>query len=288
MSSGGAGPVEGGAWTAGQVARYLGIAESTLRSWHLRYDIGPPNPVPGRYRRYGAADVARLRRMRDLVRAGMLPSEAARAVSGAPRQGRPAERALAGLLDAARALDTGRCAALVEDALARWGVVAAWEGLCRPALVAVDADQRDEPDCVDIEHALSWAVAAALHRLPRPPAASGAAPVLLACTDGEQHTLALEALAAALAEREVPVRMLGAATPAAGLLRAVAAVRPAAVVLWSQRPATARPATLLALADHPVLRITAGPGWASPRPAGVRHAAGLAEALALTSPGPPG
>lgn len=67
--------VPGSAWTAGQVARHLGIATSTLRSWHQRYSIGPHDSQPGRYRRYSAADVAQLQRMTELIKLGMLASE---------------------------------------------------------------------------------------------------------------------------------------------------------------------------------------------------------------------
>ena len=71
----------GSAWTAGQVAKHLGIAESTLRSWHRRYGIGPQGAEPGRYRRYGEEDVARLRRMLDLIGLGMLGIDGLAAVS---------------------------------------------------------------------------------------------------------------------------------------------------------------------------------------------------------------
>ena len=74
-------PAPGPPWTAGQVARQLGIAESTLRAWHRRYGIGPHGSEPGRYRHYAEADVARLRRMLELIKLGMLASDAARAVT---------------------------------------------------------------------------------------------------------------------------------------------------------------------------------------------------------------
>src|ERR1700759_1599917 len=92
-----------GSWTAGQVARHLGIAESTLRSWHRRYGIGPHGTEPGRYRRYLEEAVPRLRRMLDLIGLGMLPSEAARAVQAGENEPVPAERDVADLVAAARA-----------------------------------------------------------------------------------------------------------------------------------------------------------------------------------------
>ncbi len=269
-------PRPGAAWTAGQVARHLGIAESTLRAWHRRYDIGPQGARPGTYRRYSPADVARLRRLLDLIGSGMLASEAALVVRSEPAV---AGGEVADLVAAARSLDTERCRLLLDDALARRGVVDAWELLCRPALRDVDADQRVDPDRVDAEHTLAWAVLAALHRVPRPPAASDAA-VLLACTADEQHTLPLEALAAALAEHRVPVRMLGAATPAAGLVRAVRASRPHALVLWAQRPVTAAGSVLEGVRPYVARLMVGGPGWSTTDGPGVPRLTSLPAALA--------
>ncbi|KAA9166393.1 MerR family transcriptional regulator [Amycolatopsis acidicola] len=268
-------PEQGAVWTAGQVARRLGIAPSTLRSWHRRYDVGPQNIEPGRYRRYTAEDVWRLCRMRDLVSAGMLPSDAAKTAASPGA----AEDELAELVAAARALEPDRCLHVIEDCVRQRGVVGAWERLCRPALAAIDGDQREDPACVDTEHALSWAISAALHRVPRP--AEGAPRVLLTCVAGEYHTLALEALSAALAERGHPARMLGAATPTASLARAIAAARPIAVVLWSQRPETADADVIRVLRGHPVRRILAGPGWPDRCPPGTQHTPGLTAALEL-------
>lgn len=258
--------------TAGQVARVLGVAESTLRAWHRRYGVGPHAERPGGYRRYTDEDVARLQRMHDLVRKGMLPSDAARAVE---RGGVPVR--VTDLLAAAADLDSARCRALLGQALGGRGVVDLWETLCRPALTAVDEAAR-----VDREHVLSWAITATLHRVGTPgPVRGGAA--LLACTDTEQHSLPLEALAAALAERGVPARMLGAAVPTDVLVGAVSTTRPDVVVLWSHQPGTARQDALAALAGpRPPRVFTAGPGWPAGDPAG--HLATLPDAVALLAP----
>jgi DNA-binding transcriptional MerR regulator len=267
-------------WTAGQVARHLRIAESTLRAWHRRYGVGPHAARAGQYRRYAADDIARLRRMRDLIDAGTLPSEAARAISG----NRPLPHVLSELLTATREVDNTRCVDLLADALADVGVVDLWQAVCRPALTAVGGgpDAEDCPeDAIDAEHALSWAITAALHRVPRRPAEPGTPPVLLACAAAEQHTLALEALAAALAERRIPVRMLGAAVPTPSLVHAATLAAPAAVVLWAQRSETAHSDAIRALRTFPLRRITAGPGWPRRRTAGVDHVDSLPEAMAL-------
>ena len=279
-------PASGTAWTAGQVARQLGIAESTLRAWHRRYGIGPHGSQPGRYRRYSDADVARLQRMTDLIRLGMLASDAARVVQAGDSAAVPAERDVADLVAAARAADAERCRSLLDNVLARRGVVDAWEAVCRPALVIVDADQRDRPDCMDIEHALSWAVLAALHRMPRLPLIPGAGPVVLACVEAEQHTLPLAALAAALTGHGVPVRMLGAATPTASLVRAARDTAPSALVLWAQRAGAGDLEVLRALRPYGVRLFTAGPGWPPSGLPGVDHLAGLPQGLTALAGAP--
>jgi hypothetical protein len=81
--------------------------------------------------------------------------------------------------------------------------------------------------------------------------------------------------------------MLGAATPAQSLARAVRDTEPAAIVLWSQRPDTAAPEALAALQPYAVPVYTAGPGWPSPPSPGTRHLTSLTEALqVLTDPSP--
>ena len=274
------------AWTAGQVARHLGIAESTLRSWHRRYGIGPQGSEPGRYRRYGEEDVARLRRMLDLIGLGMLASEAARTVQARDPEPVPAERDVADLVGAARLSDTERCRIVLDSVLSRRSVIDAWDEVCRPALIAVDADQRIDPDCMDIEHALSWAVLGALDRLPRPPVSPDAPLVLLACVEAEHHTLPLAALSIALAGHRIPTRMLGAATPTPSLVRAVRVTVPGAVVVWAQRLDTAGPEVVRALRPYSARLHTAGPGWPVQPPPGVRHLGSLREAVD-TLAGPP-
>jgi hypothetical protein len=223
--------------------------------------------------------------MLDLISLGVLASEAARTVQAGESGPVPPERDVADLVAAARILDTERCRIVLDSVFARRGVADAWELVCCPALTIVDADQRQDPDCIDIEHALSWALLAVLHRIPRPPAASGAALTLLACTEGEQHTLPLVALSAALAEHRAPARMLGAATPTPSVVRAVRETRPEAVVLWAHRPETASLDVLRVLRHHPVRTITAGPGWPGRRSPGIRQVITLREALAvLTGP----
>lgn len=250
-------------WTAGAVARMLGLPPSTLRAWHRRYDLPLAAPQTGSHRRYGRADIDALLRMKHLIEQGHSTEAAAgRAFhpGGAPD--------VATLLTAVGALKIETATALLEAHLADHDVLRTWDGLCRPAFGALCGP--DAERCVDLVHGLSWAVAAALHRIPTP--AGAGPPVLLACVDGERHTLPLEALRAALAQHGRTALFLGASVPGAALHTAVERTRPAAVVLWSSsRKVPPRlPASRLVLA---------GPGW--PETARAEHPDTLGDAVTL-------
>uniref|UniRef100_A0AAU2W2Q8 Cobalamin B12-binding domain-containing protein n=1 Tax=Streptomyces sp. NBC_00008 TaxID=2903610 RepID=A0AAU2W2Q8_9ACTN len=268
-----AGPDEHGL-TTGTVARRLGVAPTTLRTWDRRYGIGPARRQGGRHRRWTAEDIAVLERMCELTGSGVPPAEAARtALDAAPGTQVPAAahhpvlpvlppvplpsdaepHGLApdaarherrGLMSAALRLDSRTIDDRLSAAIDRYGPVAAWDQVIMPTLHAVGRKwQTSGEKYVEVEHLLSWHVSTALRRVAaRPAADDGAGPALLACTPGETHTLPLEALAACLTERGMGVRMFGASVPGEALSEAVRRTGPSAVVLWSQsRNTAARP-----------------------------------------------
>ncbi|MFC7996813.1 MerR family transcriptional regulator [Streptomyces rochei] len=335
-ASGGPGP-SGGGLSTGEVARRLGVAPTTVRTWDRRYGLGPAAHTGGRHRRWTPEDLARLERMCALTATGLPPSEAARlaldpvGTSGsAPVTDRSApdtrtarEAAVPGALPAARArgtrrragtglglgdvrqeckgvaraalrLDAAALETLLGEAIEQHGLVAAWTEVIMPTLQAVGRKwERSGERYVEVEHFLSWHVSGALRRhAPPVPADRPGALTVLACVPAEHHTLPLEALAAALAERGLPVRMFGGALPVESLVAAVRRTGPAAVGLWAQSRTTAsRP-----LAEHiaqiewgvrgarrkPVV-LTLGPGWAGQTAPGLPRPAGLAEAVAAVA-----
>ncbi|MBM3682686.1 MAG: MerR family transcriptional regulator, partial [Actinobacteria bacterium] len=64
--------------TVAVVARRVGVAPATLRTWERRYGLCPSDRSEGGHRRYCVTDVARLELMRKLVLAGMSAGEAAK------------------------------------------------------------------------------------------------------------------------------------------------------------------------------------------------------------------
>ncbi|GAA0809011.1 MerR family transcriptional regulator [Spirilliplanes yamanashiensis] len=311
--------------SAGAVARRLGVAVTTLRTWHQRYGLGPSRHTPGQHRRYTPDDMARLDMMRRLTAQGVAPAEAAAwarridvatglvpenqpamapagpvhnpapratAHAGPPRNHRdgggnsiPVGRAgpaARGLARAAVRLDTVAMREILRTVVHNQGVIAAWDTVIAPVLVGVGRRHATTQRFIDVEHLLSRSITetfaiAGRHtdqRVPR---------VLLSCADDEQHTLPLEALAAALAENDIPSRLLGARVPARALKDAVARTGPVAVVVWSHGPATANANQLTQLLTgswRPVLVAAAGPGWNhDDLPPEVPHLANLTDAV---------
>ena len=316
--------------SAGAVARRLGVAVTTLRTWHQRYGLGPSQHVSGRHRRYTAEDLARLEIMQRLAAEGVAPAEAARWARLAPpdallhdpakvpapkvpaveRQGTSGTRAgggftiplgragpaARGLARAAVRLDSAKMREILERAIEADDVVATWDNVLRPVLVGIGKRHLVTRSLVDVEHLLSRTSSEVLGAVPRPASAITRARILLACTDEEQHSLPLEALAAALAQAGAACRMLGARVPPAALIDSVRRTGPAVVVLWAHTAETAdvnQLRVLLAGPRRPLLVLAGGPGWDPESlpsevvtPASLRDAMSLAMAAADVSDWP--
>ena len=291
------------------VARRLGMAPATLRTWDRRYGIGPSDHASGTYRRYTADDLARLEAVRRLVLTGVAPSEAARCVltggyagsSGAAqfpdRQGAlpqrvpggrvlaspGADQAVRGLARAAMALDSDEVLRLLAQELAEHGVVHTWEHLLVPVLVAAGERWAAAGEGVEVEHLLSDCTVTALRRHAPHLPVGRARPLLLVCVPGDQHSLPLHALAGALGERRQSCRLLGAALPREALLAAVRRTGPAALFVWSQLPQSGAVELLesMPLTRPPTAVVVGGPGWGPELPERCSRAEDLGAALDL-------
>ncbi len=296
------------ALTAGAVARRLGVAVTTLRTWHQRYGLGPSHHVPGHHRRYTPEDMDRLEVMRRLTSQGLSPAEAAAwarrdplptgtdaDTPGASRpppgddagSSEPGDRpidlnrrpvrdgggnaiaigragpAARGLARAAIRLDAPAIRELLQESVQNRGVVATWENVVMPVLIGIGDRFEVTQKFVEVEHLTSRCVTEVFGAISRPMARQ-VPRVLLSCADEEQHSLPMEALAAALAEAGTASRLLGARVPPDALAEAVTRTGSAVVVVWSQTPHTADAAQLTQLLVGPVrplLVAAAGPGW---------------------------
>jgi DNA-binding transcriptional MerR regulator len=290
--------------TVAAVARRLGVAPATLRTWARRYGLGPSGHESGTHRRYTERDLGRLQAMRRLTLAGMPAADAARSVLstdsraatisrtpaqrsaatedviGSPPPGTPVQR---DLVRAANGMSAAAVSDLIRRSIAANGALVTWRDLVEPVLDSAGRRWPNQADCAAVERLLGHAADTAFRdyaaRLAEP---VGRRPLLFGCPPGEHHQLPLSVLAGVLADHHVAVRSLGPSVPADALAAAIRRTGAAALVLWAESLTTADPAVLAGL---PVTRprteiITAGPGWQSVSlPRRARHVRGLDSAV---------
>ena len=245
--------VEAPALTVAAVARRLGVAPATLRTWDRRYGLGPSQHSAGSHRRYTTDDVARLLVMRRLTLEGVAPVEAARAARDADpalagdagarilptrdgSEGLPDVVTPAALVEAALRGDEVGCRMLLE---AGDGDVGAWwTALVEPARAGLATRTTLSRPGQDPEAVLDAAVLVVLRTRPVPAevlAAVGQRVVLLLAPPGQARPLSLHALAAALTDRGVDARVLTGPVDRHRVLELAVMVRPVAVVLVGER-----------------------------------------------------
>jgi DNA-binding transcriptional MerR regulator len=304
--------------TVAAVARRLGVAPATLRTWDRRYGLGPTLHSAGAHRRYSKSDIARLEAMRRLVLDGVPPADAARlAVEQVPTprdgtEGPPpgpsgvlgpadppsprgggrvlslpgASSEVRGLARAATALDAAALRAALDRALLTYGVVTTWDELLVPVLIAVGERWAATGDGIEVEHMLAEVAMSALRALATAPEPANGRPVLLACAADERHSLPLSALAAALSEQGIGCRLLGGGLPAAALAAAVRRTGPAVLMVWAQLGlhADIRMLDGLPVLRPPVSVLAGGSGWRGRRlPARVTYVPDLSTAVTLVA-----
>ncbi|MDA0259808.1 MAG: MerR family transcriptional regulator [Actinobacteria bacterium] len=264
--------------TVSAVARRLGVAPATLRTWDRRYGIGPSQHDSGTHRRYSATDVMRLTAMARLIVAGVTPKDAASKALALNAKGTKnkvekvlqeseAKCDLVSLLyKSALKFDQANIEKLLKKSIAEKGIEKTWTEVIAPLLTDVGNDWARTGIGIETEHFLSEVLRKILsENLGRIENPRSARPVLLACVENEYHSLALAVLAAVLAESGIRCIYLGARTPQSALNEVIIKSAPPAIFLWAQ---------LSENADHnyvkslPVIRpapriLLGGPGWES-------------------------
>ena len=191
-----------------------------------------------------------------------------------------------GLARAADSLDSVACREIINSSLEQRGVVWTWESLIAPLLVDLGERWHATGRGVEVQHALTQVIEFCLGTVAGQVSTPiNVRPVLLAAAPDELHALTLNALAAALAERQIEVVMLGQRVPSDALFAAVQRLGPSVVFVWSQAAATGHPAHLADLRKirpAPAL-VAGGPGWPESMPPGVIRVLHLAEAVSKIS-----
>lgn len=259
--------------TVAAVARRLGVAPATLRTWDRRYGLGPSTHEAGEHRRYCPEDLAKLTLMRKLITAGVAPCDAAqqaRSHEGAIKletvldQFEVREDVVNALHRASNILDRSFVEDVVRKDIAENGIIKTWTEVLVPLLFIVGSEWEASGKGIEVEHMLTEVI----KRLLREGVAQvgtpvNARPVLLAAVGEELHCLALHALAAALAEKQIETFFLGARTPLEAISGMIKRSAPPAVFLWSQMNQNFDPQFFR---EIPTIRpaprvIVGGPGW---------------------------
>ena len=259
--------------TVAAVARRIGVAPATLRTWARRYGLGPSGHEAGEHRKYLPQDLAKLIMMRRLIVAGVSPAEAAeQALShkGSLNLEQIVETVhersdvVDAIVSAAQSLDHNFVEALLRKEISQFGVIDSWHEVMVPVLIIVGDIWAQTGEGIEVEHLLSESITNVLRDFSREiKSPINPRPVLLASVGEELHTLALHALTAALDELNIECQVMGARTPLAAISTVVTRSAPPAVFLWAQLAKNGDPIFFKNIPNvRPAPRVVlGGPGW---------------------------
>lgn len=227
-----------------RAAALTGLSEEVIRAWERRYGVPRPQRTPSGYRVYTEADVAVLRRLKQLTEDGMAIREAAALVitfepevraADAPRNGAaPAEVARwhRAIVAAAHRLDQGAVDEVLGQVLAALPPLAAYDLLLVPLERELGRTWQDSRLGITEEHLVSHAIRTRLATLLQtggPRAARRHA--LCACFPEELHDLGLFGAALRLRDAGHRITFLGQRVPVGQLVGAMRALEPDVVAL---------------------------------------------------------
>jgi len=276
--------------TVAAVARRIGVAPATLRTWDRRYGLGPSEHVEGQHRRYCPQDLARLTMMRRLIIAGVSPSDAAEQaknfkgvvkISKLVKEFEVREDVVDALYKALQGLDRTFVETSLTHEINTYGIEGAWTDVIVPTLFLIGDEWENNQKGIEVEHLFSEILKNAFYSrtvaLAKP---LNPRPVLLAAVGEEVHSLPVYALAAALCERNIESYVLGARTPMEAISTMVTRCAPPAIFLWAQLPQNADTKYWQEIPSiRPAPRIlVGGPGWDAVECASVIRAEGLEHA----------
>jgi methanogenic corrinoid protein MtbC1 len=191
-----------------------------------------------------------------------------------------------GLAKAAYSLDTQACTQLIQNSIHARGVIWTWEKLLTPVLIAMGKKWELTGEGIESEHILTECIVGQMKQVSDQLIAPvNMRPVLLASAQDDLHTIPQYVAAAALAERRIGSRTLGARVPYTSLLSAMKKLAPAAVLIWGQVPVKTLPpefSELINARPTPLL-LVAGPGWPDHLPQGFKRAGDLTSTITAIS-----
>lgn len=229
-------------------AEMSGVSEGLIRAWERRYGVLKPKRTPSGYRSYTEADIAVLKRLKQLTEEGvsiaeavkLLPSikrdvreqldKAERATPRVPRPGQT-DKWRQEILVAAERLDQQAIEAVLDEAMVSMPPVTFWDELLAPLQREVGERWHSGTLTIAEEHLVTQAsrqrVIALLHQAPK----RSKRHVVCACFPQEDHELGLMGAALKFRHAGWRVTFLGARTPAEHLARVVRVSHPQVVAL---------------------------------------------------------
>lgn len=227
----------------GELARRTGTSPELLRAWERRYGVLRPSRSEGRFRLYGAADEARVRRMKALIADGLSTAQAARVAAEEVPPGareRAAEPVLDELVDRLTAavdrFDEPGANEALDALFGSFTPEVVFTRALLPFLRRLGRRWASGQVTVGQEHFASGLVRGRLLSVARGWGRGPGPLALLACPPGEQHDLSLIMFGIALHRSGWRIAYLGADTPLDTLADAAHSLSPRAVVLAATEP----------------------------------------------------
>lgn len=230
------------------VSELTGVSSATLRAWERRYGVPVPSRTASAYRLYSEEDVALVTRMRDLVKIGTAPAEAARAILGESNVGLadigvgavgtpvvgkdPYVVATERIVEAVKRFDPDGLEQEIARTMTLGPAVVIYDRTIGPALIQIGDLWHSGEVTVAQEHLASNVLGGTLVHLLRLAQPSDALRrIVLACFAEEEHVLGLYGAGLRFASWGYRTLMLGASTPAAAIARVIEALEPDVVGL---------------------------------------------------------
>jgi DNA-binding transcriptional MerR regulator len=223
----------------GELARRTGVSPELLRAWERRYGLLQPARSDGGFRLYSFDDEARVRRTLALINDGMAAAEAAQQAKEEPvaevRLESMAPTAVAELVSRMRAaldrFESHEAHAAIDGLLSHLSVESFVTEVAVPYLHELGERWSAGTASIAQEHFAANLLRGRLLGMARDWGSGRGQRAVLACLPGESHDIGLILFGLLLARRGWRIAFLGSDTPLETLRTAVAAVRPALVVL---------------------------------------------------------
>lgn len=250
-------------YTIKRVVDLVGLPSDTIRAWEKRYGLPRPERSPGGYRLYSADDVSLLRRMRELVDAGLAPSQAAAQLRETAEE--PAASASLTPQEFVARMEAGEwpqaeLVAFLRRVEARRSLARAADEWLMPLMAEVGRGWSRGSLSMLQEHAVSATVVRQLAMAYENAGPQPGPHALVGLPPGSTHEIGVLLFAVLLRQAGVDARYLGADVPVQGWLDAVAAGRPVLAITACHRPddVAATRELVEALRQVPGLRVLVG------------------------------